>query len=126
MQTTETQQKVPYSLFVDSLCKPGIDILVQMQPAEAHLVHMAMGVSGEAGELLDAIKKAAIYRKPLDRENVLEECGDLLFYIQGVLNYYSISMEEVIELNRSKLQKRYSEGKYTNAQANNRADKQEN
>jgi NTP pyrophosphatase (non-canonical NTP hydrolase) len=126
MQTTETQQKVPYSLFVDSLCKPGIDILVQMQPAEAHLVHMAMGVSGEAGELLDAIKKAAIYRKPLDRENVLEECGDLLFYIQGVLNYYSVPMEEVIELNRLKLLKRYSEGKYTNAQANNRADKQEN
>jgi NTP pyrophosphatase (non-canonical NTP hydrolase) len=123
MQTTENQDQVPYSLFVDSLCKPGIDILVQMQPAEAHLVHMAMGVAGEAGELLDAIKKATIYRKPLDRENVLEECGDLLFYIQGVLNYYSVPMEEVIELNRSKLQKRYSEGKYTDTQANNRADK---
>jgi NTP pyrophosphatase (non-canonical NTP hydrolase) len=82
-----------------------------------------MGVAGEAGELLDAIKKSAIYRKPYDRENILEECGDLLFYIQGVLNYYSVPMEEVIELNRSKLQKRYSEGKYTDTQATTRADK---
>jgi NTP pyrophosphatase (non-canonical NTP hydrolase) len=123
MQTTENQDQVPYSLFVDNLCKPGFDILVQMQPDEAHLVHMAMGVAGEAGELLDAIKKATIYRKPLDRENVLEECGDLLFYIQGVLNYYCVPMEEVIELNRLKLQKRYSEGRYTNAQATIRADK---
>jgi NTP pyrophosphatase (non-canonical NTP hydrolase) len=124
MQTTENQDQVPYSLFVENLCKPGIDILVQMQPAEAHLVHMAMGVAGEAGELLDTIKKSAIYRKPYDRENILEECGDLLFYIQGVLNYYSISMEEVIELNRLKLQKRYSEGKYTDTQATIRADKE--
>ena len=126
MQTTETQQKEPYSMFVDSLCKPGFEILVEMKSAEAHLVHMAMGVAGESGELLDAIKKAAIYRKPLDRENVLEECGDLLFYIQGVLNYYSVPMEEVIELNRLKLLKRYSEGKYSNTQATTRADKQEN
>ncbi len=126
MQTTETQHKEPYSLFVENLCKPGFQILVDMKATDAHLVHMAMGVAGEAGELLDAIKKSAIYRKPYDRENILEECGDLLFYIQGVLNYYCVPMEEVIELNRSKLQKRYSEGKYTNAQANNRADKQEN
>jgi NTP pyrophosphatase (non-canonical NTP hydrolase) len=123
MQTTENQDKVPYSLFVDSLCKPGFQILVDMKPTDAHLVHMAMGVAGEAGELLDAIKKSAIYRKPYDRENILEECGDLLFYIQGVLNYYSVPMEEVIELNRSKLQKRYSEGKYTDTQATTRADK---
>ena len=123
MQTTETQDKVPYSLFVETLCKPGFQVLVDMKPADAHLVHMAMGVAGEAGELLDAIKKAAIYRKPLDRENVLEECGDLLFYIQGVLNYYDMTLDQVIELNRLKLSQRYSEGKYSDQQAQTRADK---
>lgn len=123
MQTTETQESTPYSHFVESLCKPGFQVLVDMKPADAHLVHMAMGVSGEAGELLDAIKKAAIYRKPLDRENVLEECGDLLFYIQGVLNYYDMTYDQVIALNRSKLSQRYSEGKYSDQQAQARADK---
>lgn len=38
---------------------------------------MATGVSGEAGELLDAVKKSVVYKKPLDRENVVEELGDL-------------------------------------------------
>ena len=123
MQTTETQDKVPYSLFVETLCKPGFQVLVDMKPTEAHLVHMVMGVAGEAGELLDAVKKAAVYRKPLDRENVLEECGDLLFYIQGILNYYDMTLDQVTELNRLKLSRRYSEGKYSDQQAQDRADK---
>lgn len=123
MQTKETQIEPSYSEFVQNLCKPGFRVLGDMKPSDAHLVHMAMGVSGEAGELLDAIKKAAIYRKPLDRENVLEECGDLLFYIQGVLNYYDTTMNEVILLNRLKLSKRYAEGQYSDQQAQARADK---
>ena len=45
---------------------------------------MVVGVSGEAGELLDAVKKAVIYRKPLDLENVIEELGDLEFYMEGL------------------------------------------
>ncbi len=43
-------------------------------------LHAAVGVSGEAGELLDAIKKTWIYEEPLDLENIIEECGDSLFY----------------------------------------------
>ena len=111
-------------MFVQNLCKPGTDILIQMQPHEAHLVHMAMGVSGEAGELLDAIKKATIYRKPLDKDNVIEECGDILFFVQGILNYYALNLEDAVEQNREKLYKRYSAGKYSNEQAQQRADKQ--
>ena len=84
---------------------------------------MAMGVSGEAGELLDAIKKATIYRKPLDKENVIEECGDILFFVQGILNYYAYTLEDAVEENKQKLSKRYSAGKYSNEQAQQRADK---
>lgn len=123
MQTTENQQEVPYSQFVENICKPGVEILLDMSPKEAHLAHMAMGVSGEAGELLDAIKKAAIYGKPLDWRNVLEECGDILFYIQGILNHHSTTLDEVIALNRLKLSQRYAAGQYSNKQAQDRADK---
>ena len=86
------ENKPTYSQFVQNLCKSGSDILCQMQNHEAHLVHMAMGVSGEAGELLDAIKKSTIYRKPLDKENIIEECGDILFFTQGILNYYALKL----------------------------------
>ena len=45
---------------VKTLCKPGETILAEMTPLEAHILHMVVGVSGEAGELLDAIKKMVI------------------------------------------------------------------
>jgi len=130
MQTTENQQQIPYSQFVENLCKPGIDILVQMTSEDAHLTHMAMGVAGEAGELLDAVKKSVMYRKPLDRENVLEECGDILFFLQGILNHfnanegYPVTLQDIIHANRDKLSKRYHAGTYSNQQAQQRADKQ--
>jgi NTP pyrophosphatase (non-canonical NTP hydrolase) len=129
MQDTPNQQEPTYAKFVELLCKPGIDILVHMDPRDAHLTHMAMGVAGEAGELLDAVKKSVIYRKPLDRENVLEECGDILFFVQGILNHYSnteddpVTIQEVIRMNRLKLSRRYYKGTYSNEQAQERADK---
>ena len=49
-------------------------------PDSAHAVHMGIGIFGEVGELVDAIKKAAVYNKPMDNENVLEELGDIEFY----------------------------------------------
>jgi NTP pyrophosphatase (non-canonical NTP hydrolase) len=119
-----TEEYLPYSQFVQNLCKSGTDILCQMKCHEAHLVHMAMGVSGEAGELLDAIKKSTIYRKPLDKENIIEECGDILFFVQGILNYYSLDITDAIYENRKKLSLRYSKGEYSNEQAQQRADKQ--
>jgi len=38
---------------VRALTKPGTEILESLTPAKAHLMHMAMGISGEAGETLD-------------------------------------------------------------------------
>jgi len=44
------------------------------------LLHGAIGISGEAGELLDAVKKHVFYGKPLDVNNVKEEISDVLWY----------------------------------------------
>lgn len=115
---------VDYSKFVMALAKPGAEIVKELSPLQAHLLHMAVGVSGEAGELLDAVKKAVIYQKPLDRANVVEELGDLEFYMQGLRTALSISREEVLEANVAKLQKRYQSLTYSNKAAQERADKQ--
>ena len=50
------------------------------------LLHAALGCAGECGELIDAIKKSWIYGAALDVENVVEECGDILFYLQAACN----------------------------------------
>ena len=112
-----------YVDMVNSLAKPGEDIIVTLTPEMAHNWHMATGVSGEAGELLDAVKKYAIYNKPADRENIIEELGDLEFYMEGLRQGFNISREETLYANVKKLGVRYSSKKYSDKQAQERADK---
>lgn len=112
-----------YSDFVSALCKPGESIRAELTPEDCHRLHMAVGISGEAGELLDAVKKAVIYRKPLDIANVREECGDLLFYITGMLSSIGSNLDEVIAENAAKLSLRYQSLSYSNAAAIARNDK---
>lgn len=116
---------IQHHALVKALAKPGEDIVSTMTAADAHALHMAVGVSGEAGELLDAIKKSSIYRKPIDRENVIEELGDLEFYMEGLRQGLGITREETIAHNIAKLSKRYSTGNYSDKQAQERADKVE-
>lgn len=86
------------------------------------LLHAAVGVAGEAGELLDAIKKSWIYGKELDRDNLLEECGDTLFYVAALLRHAGFTLEQAMEHNIAKLSVRYPNG-YTDQAARDRADK---
>lgn len=86
------------------------------------LLHAQMGLAGEAGELTDAIKKHIFYGKPLDKENVREECGDILWYMALMLNEVGSSFEEVMSMNVSKLKTRYPDG-FTEEDAIRRQDK---
>jgi len=97
--------------------------LFKADTAPAMLTHAVLGIAGEAGELVDAIKKHTIYGKPLDRENVIEELGDLRFYIQAMQNVLGISEYDVLQANANKLSKRYRGLRYTDQAAIDRADK---
>ena len=116
-------EHIKHSEMVKALAKPGKDIVATLSPEGAHLLHMAVGVSGESGELLDTIKKAVVYNKPLDSENVIEELGDLEFYMEGLRQALGITREETLNANIAKLEVRYSSGSYSDAQAQDRADK---
>lgn len=106
-----------------ALAKDGADIVKNLTPEQANQLHMVIGASGEVGELVDAIKKHVIYQKPLDVENVKEELGDLLFYMSNLMQSVGLSFEEVLQHNVDKLSIRYPSGSYSNAQAQERADK---
>ena len=116
---------VEHSELVRRLAKSGDQIAKEMTPQAAHLIHMLMGICGEAGELLDDIKKSVIYQKPLDRENVIEELGDLEFYMEGLRQGCEITREETVAHNISKLGKRYASLSYSDQAAQARADKDE-
>jgi NTP pyrophosphatase (non-canonical NTP hydrolase) len=108
---------------VTRLVKDGVTIKEELTPSDAHVIHMTMGICGEAGELLDAIKKATIYRKPIDRTNVIEELGDLEFYLEGLRQELGITRKETLEANIEKLKKRYEKLSYSDQAAQERADK---
>lgn len=116
-----------FANMVRELAKPGQEIIFSLTPARAHLLHMAVGVSGEAGELLDSVKKYVIYNKQLDLVNLIEELGDIEFYLEGIRQVTGITREQTIEANIDKLltgdKARYKEGQYTDQAAQDRADK---
>lgn len=55
---------------------------------------------------------------------MIEELGDLEFYMQGIRAAISVPRGTVLASNMEKLRKRYSSGAYSNGQAQQRADKQ--
>lgn len=112
-----------YAEFVSCIAKTGEDIVDEMTPEKAHVWHMATGVCTEAGELLDAAKKHVCYNKPIDLENVIEELGDLEFYMEGLRAHLGITRDQVIKANIAKLSKRYPKGTFSNTDAQARADK---
>ena len=113
---------VQHSELVRNLKKNPEHIVADLTPNKADLIHMVMGIVGEAGELLDAVKKHTIYNKPLDVENIIEELGDLDFYAEGMRQILDLRREDILAYNIKKLTKRYQDG-YSDKAAQERADK---
>lgn len=114
---------IVFADMVRGLKKAGAAILASLTPEKVDAWHMASCIPGEAGELFDAVKKWVLYEKPLDRENVVEELGDLEFYMEGLRQSLGVTREETIEANIAKLGKRYEGFRYSNQAAQQRADK---
>jgi NTP pyrophosphatase (non-canonical NTP hydrolase) len=107
-----------YAEFVASRLKP-------LKTDSENLLHCAVGCATEAGEHLSTVKKVYFYGKEMDGdvyENIVEELGDMLFYLVGACNTIGVTLAEVAEENRSKLEKRYPSG-YSDSHALARADK---
>lgn len=114
---------ISHQELVTALAKPGDDIAKDIDGYKAHLLHMAIGLASEVGELLDALKRPVIYNKKWDYENLTEELGDIEFYLEGLRQGLSIKREVTLEANISKLLKRYDSLKYSDSDALARKDK---
>ena len=75
----------------------------------------ALGLTGEAGELADKIKK--VYRdkggvfKQEEREAIAKELGDVLWYLTRLGATLGFSLEQIAEMNIEKLADRARRGK---------------
>lgn len=74
------------------------------------LLHAAIGLSTEAGELIDALKKSIFYGRDLDLQNLREEMGDIMWYMAILSDALNYPLEQCQEDNINKLKKRYPDG----------------
>ena len=77
---------------------------------QSNLSMLCMGLAGETGEVVDHVKKHLYQGHGLDSEKVIDEAGDVLWYLTNLLSEIGATLEEVQEKNVEKLMKRYPEG----------------
>lgn len=99
-----------YSELVQNLKADPAEVAYRVYAAPEHgidLLHGAIGLSTEAGEVLDILKKQVFYDKDIDRVHLIEELGDIEWYLQLIRDALDISRDEVIAKNMAKLKVRY-------------------
>jgi NTP pyrophosphatase (non-canonical NTP hydrolase) len=82
-----------------------------------------LGLAGEAGEFVDAIKKMVAHGHDVPEEQLKKELGDVLWYVAELCSAFGWSLEEVAAANIDKLRQRYPEG-FSSAASVARADVQ--
>jgi len=88
------------------------------------LLTAGVGINAEGGEFLEIIKKMVFQGKPWNednREHLIIELGDLLWYVAQATMALGISFDEVVATNVKKLEKRYPEGSFDIYFSENRA-----
>ena len=91
----------------------------------SRLMTAAFGMSAEAGEFTEVVKKIFLQGKPYNEENVFHmkrELGDLCWYLAQACMALDISFEEVLEMNYEKLSARYPEGSFDVYRSENRVE----
>ena len=73
------------------------------------LTHAIMGLSAEAGELMDEFKKWRFYHdgRSFPQKRLEEELGDVMYYVFAVCNELGVKPEVIMDQNRNKLRERY-------------------
>ena len=74
------------------------------------MLNGAMGLCGESGEVIDLMKKHLAQGHALNREHILEEIGDCLWYCAELATALDANLEDIASDNIAKLKKRYPKG----------------
>ena len=125
-----------YIEFVRQTTSPAssdfVQLLTRMTELDAthdadvpRLLTAALGMSAEAGEFTEVVKKIVLQGKPYNEDNVFHmkrELGDLCWYLAQACMALDITFEEVLQMNYEKLSARYPEGSFDVFRSENRVE----
>ena len=89
------------------------------------LLTAAVGMSAEAGEFTEVVKKIIFQGKPVTEENMFHlkrELGDIMWYVAQACIGMNISIDEILQMNVDKLADRYPDGSFDVHYSENRAE----
>ena len=75
-----------------------------------HILNGVMGLNGEAGECIDIVKKHLFQGHLLDTDKLLDELGDVLWYVAITADGIGVPLEDIMQHNIDKRRKRYPDG----------------
>lgn len=74
------------------------------------IANYALGIAGEAGEVIEPIKKHLFHNKSLDLNEMREELADVCWYVAALANELGIDLDEALTENIEKLVRRHPDG----------------
>ena len=74
------------------------------------LLEGVMGLTGEAGECVDIVKKHLFQGHDLDREHLALELGDVAWYLSEMAHSIGYNFNDILQMNLEKINKRYPNG----------------
>lgn len=74
------------------------------------LINSVMGLCGESGECIDIVKKWLAQGHELNRDKLIDELGDVAWYLAEAATALGVSLESVLQHNVDKLKARYPQG----------------
>jgi NTP pyrophosphatase (non-canonical NTP hydrolase) len=89
------------------------------------LLTAALGLTAEAGEFTEVVKKIFLQGKPYTEENVFHmkrEMGDICWYLAQACMALDVNFREIMEMNYEKLSARYPEGAFDVYRSENRVE----
>ena len=89
------------------------------------LLTAALGLTAEAGEFTEVVKKIVFQGKPYNEENIFHmkrELGDICWYLAQAFMALDADFDEILEMNVDKLKARYPGGEFDVHKSENRAE----
>jgi len=83
---------------------------MKVYPEKHAIIYHALGLIGEAGEINEKVKKWLRGDTELDKEGILKELGDPLWYITSLADDLGFTLQDVVDANVEKLSSRKERG----------------